>query len=375
MNAIVRGGDSPFLFTDEHQEFRRQLRDFFGRYSSSVAVRGLIESRDGFDEALWRRMADQLGLQGLIVPEQFGGSGYSFVELAIALEEMGRVLLCGPFFSTLTATLALLSVDDPLASERFLPQIASGDLTATLGLANGAGEWGDIDGVQAEETATGWMLRGQKSFVLDGHSAGLILLPARTTAGPSLFAVEADLPGLKTTPMRPLDPTRKLATLDLDSTPAALIGENGGGQGALNRTFDLAAVALAVEQVGAAQRVLEMSVGYALDRVQFGRPIGSFQAIKHTCAEMLVDVELARSVAYAAAWSSADELAVNAPLAKAHCSDALVTVATDNIQVHGGTGFTWEHDAHLYFRRAKASEQFLGDPAYHRERYAQRIGL
>src|SRR5207302_423435 len=213
---------------------------------------------------------------------------------------------------------------------------------------------------------------------IDGHNANLIVVAARTGSGVSLFAVEGDASGLTRTPLSTMDQTRKQAKLEFANTPARLIGNEGQAWTGLNKTLDLAAVALAAEQVGGGQKVLDMSVEYAKVRVQFGRPIGSFQAIKHKCADMLLEVESAKSAAYYAGWAAAednDELPVVASLAKAYCSDAYFHAAAENIQIHGGIGFTWEHPAHLYFKRAKSSELLLGDPTYHRELLAQRIGI
>ncbi len=215
-------------------------------------------------------------------------------------------------------------------------------------------------------------------FVIDGHVANLIVVAARTPKGVSLFAVQGDAAGLTRTPLPTMDQTRKQARLEFSGTPAVLIGADGGAEAGLAKTLDLAAVALAAEQVGGAQRVLDASVDYAKTRIQFGRPIGSFQAIKHKCADMLLEVESAKSAAYYAAWAAAedsDELPVVASLAKSYCSEAYFHSAAENIQIHGGIGFTWEHPAHLYFKRAKSSELFLGDPSYHRELLAQRIGI
>jgi alkylation response protein AidB-like acyl-CoA dehydrogenase len=214
--------------------------------------------------------------------------------------------------------------------------------------------------------------------VIDGHTANLILVAARSGDGISLFSVEGDAAGLTRTPLTTMDQTRKQARLEFSGVPAKLIGAEGKGWDTLSRVLDLAAVALAAEQVGGAQKCLDMSVEYAKVRVQFGRPIGSFQAIKHKCADMLLEVESAKSAAYYAGWAAAelnDELPVVASLAKAYCSDAYFHAAAENIQIHGGIGFTWEHDAHLYFKRAKSSELLLGDPTYHRELLAQRIGI
>ena len=214
--------------------------------------------------------------------------------------------------------------------------------------------------------------------MLDGHTAGLILVAARSDAGLSLFAVEPDAAGLTRTALATMDQTRKQARLEFASTPATLVGRDGGAAEGLEKTLQLAAVALAAEQVGGAQRVLDNAVDYAKNRMQFGRPIGSFQAIKHKCADMLFEVESAKSAAYYGAWAAAtddDELALAASLAKSYCSEAYFHCAAENIQIHGGIGFTWEHHAHLYFKRAKSSELLLGDPAYHRELLAQRLGI
>jgi alkylation response protein AidB-like acyl-CoA dehydrogenase len=339
-----------------------------------------METAEGYDEAVWQQMAQQLGLQGLAIPEEFGGSGYTYVELIVVLEEMGRALLCAPYFATVAlAANALLASGDDGAKKELLPGIASGETIATLALTEETGKW-DEAGVTLEATKSGdgYTLRGTKSFVLDGHTAGLILVAARTAAGVSLFSVAGDASGLTRTALATMDQTRKQAKLTFDNTPARLIGTDGSGWAILSKTLDLAAVALAAEQVGGAQKVLDMSVDYAKVRVQFGRPIGSFQAIKHKCADMLLEVESAKSAAYYAGWAAAedsDELPVVASLAKAYCSDAYFHATAENIQIHGGIGFTWEHPAHLYFKRAKSSELYLGDPTYHRELLAQRIGL
>ena len=339
-----------------------------------------METTDGYDPAVWSQMAEQLGLQSLIIPEQFGGSGFSYVELIVVLEEMGAALLCAPFFSTVAlATNALLTSGDQSAQEYLLPGIASGETIATLAFTEDSGRW-DTDGVtlEAQKTDDGWALRGHKSYVIDGHVAGLVLVVGRTAAGLSLFGVKGDADGLTRTALPTMDQTRKQARLEFSDTPAWLIGTEGGAAEGLTKTLDLAAVALAAEQVGGAQRCLDSAVEYAKTRIQFGRPIGSFQAIKHKCADMLLEVESAKSAAYYAGWAAAedsDELPVVASLAKSYCSEAYFHAAAENIQIHGGIGFTWEHPAHLYFKRAKSSELMLGDPAYHRELLAQRIGI
>jgi len=369
-----------FAFSDEQDELRRIVRQFLDDKSPEAEVRRLMETEQGYDTAVWRQMAEQLALQGLIVPEEFGGSGFTYVELIVVLEEMGRALLCAPYFSTVAlATNALVHSGDDAAKKQLLPGIASGDTIATVAFTEANGRW-DEPGVTMTATrqGDGYTLSGSKLFVLDGHTADLIIVAARTGAGVSLFTVEGDAPGLTRTPLSTMDQTRKQAKLDFDGTPATLLGAEGGGWSTLERMLDLAAVALAAEQVGGAQKCLDMSVEYAKARVQFGRPIGSFQAIKHKCADMLLEVESAKSAAYYAGWCAAelnDELPATASLAKAYCSEAYFHAAAENIQIHGGIGFTWEHPAHLYFKRAKSSELLLGDPTYHREVLTQRIGI
>jgi alkylation response protein AidB-like acyl-CoA dehydrogenase len=367
-------------FTDEQEELRRTMRRFCESRSPSTEVRRLMASTDGYDPSVWEQMASQLGLQSLTIPERHGGVGLGYVELAIILEEMGRTLFCSPYFATVAmAVNALLSSDDDYACATHLPPIATGETIATLALAEESGRW-EQDGIQliADRSGSSWVLSGHKSFVVDGAIANLVLVAARSGAGISLFAVEGEARGMSRTPLLTLDQTRKLARLEFDRTPARLIGGDGEAWPGLSRTLDLAAIALAAEEVGGAQRCLEMSVDYAKVRYQFGRPIGSFQAIKHRCADMLLQVESARSTAQYAAWAAAEdssEVPVVASLSKATCSDAYFFTAAENIQVHGGIGFTWDHDAQLYFKRAKSSQLFLGDSAYHREQLARRIGV
>ncbi|MEM8618763.1 MAG: acyl-CoA dehydrogenase family protein [Actinomycetota bacterium] len=369
-----------FAFTEEQEELRKTVRAFLEAKSSEEAVREQMETEQGYDEAVWSQMGEQMGLQGLHIPEEYGGSGYGYVELGIVLEEMGRALLCAPFFSTvvLAGNTLLLSGDDN-AKKQYLPGIASGETIATVAFTEPSGKW-DESGITMEATPStdGYTLSGTKSFVLDGHVASLIIVAARTGNGVSLFAVDGGASGLTKTSLSTMDQTRKQAKLDFDNVPATLIGEDGEGWDVLQTVLDLAAVSLAAEQVGGAQFVLDMAVEYAKVRVQFGRPIGSFQAIKHKCADMLLEVESAKSAAYYGMWCASemnDELPSTASLAKAYCSEAYFHATAENIQIHGGIGFTWEHPAHLYFKRAKSSELLFGDPTYHREQLAQRIGI
>ncbi|MGP8059113.1 MAG: acyl-CoA dehydrogenase family protein [Acidimicrobiales bacterium] len=369
-----------FAFSEEQDELRRAVRRFLQEKSPETEVRRLMETTDGYDPAVWRQMADQLGLQSLTIPEEFGGSGFSYVELIVVLEEMGSALLCAPYFSTVAlAANAVLTSGDDGAKKYLLPGLASGETIGTLAITEDNGRW-DLDAISLAAKPSGdeWVLNGHKMFVIDGHLADLILVAGRSASGVSLFGVKSDAEGLSKTPLPTMDQTRKQARLEFADTPAWLIGTEGGAAEGLAKTLDLAAVALAAEQVGGAQHCLDSSVEYAKTRIQFGRPIGSFQAIKHKCADMLLEVESAKSAAYYAGWAAAEdseELPVVASLAKSYCSEAYFHAAAENIQIHGGIGFTWEHDAHLYFKRAKSSELLLGDPAYHRELLAQRIGI
>ncbi len=369
-----------FAFNEEQDELRKMVNRFLQEKSPEAEVRRLMETEDGYDKAVWEQMAGELGLQSLTIPEEFGGSGFSYVELIVVLEEMGAALLCSPYFSSVVlAANALLTSGDDEAKAAYLPGIASGETIATLALTedNGSPELSAI-ALEATKSGDGYTLTGHKNYVLDGHIANLILVAATTTEGLSLFAVDANATGLTRTALPTMDQTRKQARLEFASTPARLIGASGGAEAGLTKTLQLVAIGLAAEQVGGAQHCLDMSVEYAKVRIQFGRPIGSFQAIKHKCADMLLEVESAKSAAYYAAFAAAedsDELPVVASLAKSYCSEAYFHAAADNIQIHGGIGFTWEHPAHLYFKRAKSSELLFGDPSYHRELLAQQIGL
>ncbi|MFJ9629401.1 acyl-CoA dehydrogenase family protein [Streptomyces sp. NPDC101175] len=372
-------------FTEEQEELRSTLRRFLAEKAPSAAVRAAMDSAEGHDPGLWRRMADQLGLHGIALPERYGGSGGGPVELGIVLEETGRVLLPSPYFATVAlAGQALTASVDETAKERWLPAIAAGTLRATLALAEERGSWRLED---IETFAENGTLRGTKMFVVDGHTADLILVVARTGEGLGLFAVDGDAPGVTRSRLETLDPTRRLARLDLDGAPARRIGPAEDASPYLRTVLDLVAVALAAEQVGGAQACLDAAVAYAKQRVQFGRPIGSFQAVKHKCADLLVDVEGARSAAYhASAVAAAEppptgaepvsaELPVSAALAAVCAGQAFTRAAKENIQIHGGIGYTWEHDAHLYLKRAKASEQLFGAPAAHRSRLADLVGI
>lgn len=369
-----------FSFTGEQQEYRAVLRRYFADSSPTSEVRRLMETEQGWERERWRDLNAQLGLCGVHVPEPYGGQGFGMVELGIVLEEMGRALVCAPYFaSAVLATTAIMNAATQSQKDALLPALVAGESVATLAFTEPNGRW-DVAGV--EMTATpgggGYRLDGVKSFVLDGCSADLIVALARAPGsageeGLSFFNVRAEAPGLERRPLKALDPTRKLARLEFRAVEAELLGELGelGGAAApFAKTLTEAAIALASEMVGGAERLRESALDYASLRMQFGRPIASFQSMKHKQADMLVDVELAKSAAYYAAAAAAEddaELPALASLAKACASDAYMQTAIHTIQIHGGIGFTWDNDTHLWFKRAKSSEVFLGDPTWHRE--------
>jgi alkylation response protein AidB-like acyl-CoA dehydrogenase len=366
----------------ELAELRDSVRGFLAAKSGEQQVRAAIETERGYDDALWRQMAGQLGLPGLALPEEYGGDGFGFAELQVALEELGRFLAPSPFFaSVVLAAGAILGCGDEVAGQAYLPGIASGKTTATLAVAESSGQW-SFDGLtaMARRDGDGWLLTGTKQYVLNGATAGLIVVAAHTPQGPAFLAVEAGAPGLSRTALKTLDLTRPMATLELAQVPATLIGTAGAAGGVLDAVLDRAMTALAAEQAGAARACLEASASYARERHQFGRPIGSFQAVKHKCADMLVKVELAQAAATEAARAAAGDpdaapLPQAAAVAHAVCSEGFMFVAMENIQVHGGIGFTWEHPAHLYFRRAKASQLMFGGPGFYYEHLLHRSGL
>lgn len=368
-----------FSFTDEHEQLRSTLRSFLEENSDEAAVRTQMATEIGYDALVWEQMAEQMGLAGLIIPEEYGGAGYTFIELLVVMEEMGRALLCAPYLGTaVLASSALLESGEEAFRKDLLVGIAAGQTLATVAHAEPNGVW-DIAGIEmrAEATEGGFELSGTKCWVLDGHVADVILVVAQSEEGISLFRVEKGAAGLSSSLVPGLDTTRKLAHVELSSTPAVRISV-GDQSESMNRVLALTQSALAAEQVGGAQKCLETATEYAKTRLQFGRPIGSYQAIKHKCADMLVEVEFAKSAAYAACFAASeneDDFLEAAALAKAYCSETYFHAASENIQIHGGMGFTWELPVHLYFKRAKASDLFMGDAAYHRERLADLIGL
>ena len=372
-----------FAFTAEQDMLRDSVRSYLADKVPMTRVRELMETDAGYDPDVWAEMA-AMGWQGMAIPEEYGGSGYSYLELGILLEEMGRVLTPVPFLSSvvLGAGAVLLAGNEEQRSD-LLPGVASGDRLMALATVEPDGGWDPAAATTvAESRGDIVMINGAKAFVVDGHIADSLVVSARNDAGAvDLYIVDAETAGVSRRSVATMDLTRKQAAVEFtDATVpvSARLGDPGSGVATLERLSDLAVTALAFEQVGGAQRCLEMSVEYAKERHQFGRPIGSFQAVKHKCADMLVSIESARSAAYYAGWAAAEdpgELLTVAPLAKSHCSEAYFSVAAETIQVHGGIGFTWEHDAHLYFKRAKSDELMLGTPAAWRAVLADRLGL
>jgi alkylation response protein AidB-like acyl-CoA dehydrogenase len=367
-----------FNFTDEQREFRSVVRRFLEDKSPSSAVRRLMETDAGCDAEVWRDLSGNLGLTALHIPEVYGGQGFGISELAITVEEMGRALLCAPYFaSTVLATTVILKAGSDAQKRALLPDLAAGRTIAAFAFTEENGRW-DPGGVATTATRVGgrYQLDGVKSFVVDGHTANRIVVLARRPEseeadGLSLFTVRGDAAGLQRRRLETMDQTRKLAQLSFAAVEAELLGAEGAAGVPLQATLDIAAICLANEMVGGAERLRESAVEYAKLRVQFGRAIGSFQSLQHKAADMLLDVELAKSAAYyaaAAADEGDEELPALASLAKAAASEAYVQTAVHAVQIHGGIGFTWDNDTHLWFKRAKSSEVFLGDPGYHRER-------
>jgi alkylation response protein AidB-like acyl-CoA dehydrogenase len=340
-----------------------------------------METDEGFDAGIWQRLSQELGLCGLAIPEAYGGAGFGMVELCIAMEEMGRALLCAPFLSTsILAAKAIEHVASDDQKARLLPALAAGERIATLATTEPDGKPGlEAVALTAEPKDDGFVLNGRKKFVLDGCRADVLLVAARAPGtsgvdGLSLFEVAPNAAGLSRRQLTTLDATRKLAALELRDVKGVPLGEPGEAAAGLQHTLDLAAIALANEMVGGAERLLEDSIAFTKLRMQFGRPIASFQAIKHRATEMLLAVELAKSAAYYAAGAVDDqdpEVPTLASLANAAASETYLQTAIEAIQLHGGIGFTWEQDTHLWFKRAKSSEVLLGDAAWHRERMIQ----
>jgi alkylation response protein AidB-like acyl-CoA dehydrogenase len=374
-----------FAFSEEQEMLRRSARDFLAKECGSKVVRKLMEEADAYDPALWKKMAG-LGWTALGIPEQYSGAG-TFLDLIVVLEECGRALLPGPFFATMgLAVPALIEAGTEAQKKEALGAIADGKARATLAFTEPSGRW-DAGGVTlaAKPVAGGWKLDGVKLFVPDAASADYTVVAARTRGegeeGISLFLVKGRPKGMSVTQLQTLDMTRRWSEVRFDGVELdanALMGAPHKGWPALKRTLEWATAALCAEMVGGTQKVLESSTEYAKTRHQFGKPIGIYQAVSHKLADMLVLSESGRSATYYAAWAveaDAADRSLASSMAKAYVSDAYRKVAGDGIQVHGGIGFTWEHDMHLYFKRAKASEVTLGDATYHRELVAQALDL
>ena len=375
-----------FGFSEEQEMLRQSVREFLAAECEMTYVRQMMEDERGYSEDQWRKMAE-LGWTGLIVPEQYGGAGLNMVDMVVVLEEMGKVVFPGPFFAS--AILGGIAIDlggSEAQKQRWLPGLADGSQRATLAQVEESGRW-DADGVQLQAKASGdgFTLSGTKLFVHDAHNADLLVVPVRTGGsgadGITMLVVERKAKGVGVRVLKTMDQTRKLCEVTFDKVAVgkdAVLGAVGKGWSLLDRLVDRAKVALCAEMCGGAQRVLEMSVEYAKVREQFGKPIGSFQAIQHKCANMMVQVESAKSATYYAAWAVANDVAeahLAACMAKAYTSDAYRFVSAEGIQIHGGIGFTWEHDMHLYFKRAKSSEVTFGDATWNRELVAQLINL
>ena len=377
-----------FGFNEEQEMLRATARKFLENECTSDFVRKRMAEPAGVTDEFWAKLAEQ-GWLGLVYPEEYGGSGLGFVDLTVLMEEMGRAVMPGPFFSTvLLGGLTILEGGSAAQKKAWLPRIADGTARATLAWTEPSARW-DAGGVTVAAKAGdgGFRLTGTKLFVLDAHLADVLVVVARTREGGrpeeglTLFMVPRDARGVEVQLLPTMDQTRKLCEVTLgDVTVAAdgLLGARDGGWAPLARVVERATVALCAEMCGGAQRVLDMTTEYAKIRIAFGRPIGAYQGVKHRAADMLVDVENAKSLTYYAAWAMdehAPDAALAASMAKAYVSDAYRKVAGAGIQLHGGIGFTWEHDLHLYFKRAKSSEFTFGDATFHRERVAQLINL
>ncbi|ALS33658.1 hypothetical protein PTRA_a2584 [Pseudoalteromonas translucida KMM 520] len=378
-----------FSFTEEQKMIRDTAQAFLAEVSSSNAIRSAMDTEQGFDPQIWQRICEEMYWQAIHIPEEYGGMGLGYVDLVVMLEQMGRYLLCSPFFSTVClASNALIVAGTDEQKQQYLTQICEGSLTATLAYTSKNGQW-DATAVQGIVTTQGddYVLNGTYRYVLDGHTAQLLIVAARSEGsegeqGISLFAIDANTPGVKRTWLPTMDQTRKQAEIVFDNvrvSSSQLMGEANNAWPQLNKVLQLAAIAIAAEQVGGSQQVLDLTLEYTKERVQFGRPIAGFQAVKHQAADMMLRTEVARSAVYYAACVAeealsggllADELGEAASVAKSYCSEGYFKNAGDALQLHGGVGFTWEYDVHLYFKRAKSSELFLGDAAYHREHVA-----
>lgn len=380
-----------FAFTEEHLMIRDSAERFLAQASDSPSVRAAMSRPDAYNPQVWRQIGQELYWPALMVPERFGGMGLGFVELAILLEQSGRYLLGSPLFATAClATPALVLGQNEAVKTNWLGAIAGGETRATLAFASVPGLQPCSVQAVAEPRAGGWTLNGHYAQVIDGASADVLIVAVRAPGtqgehGISLFALPGDTPGVVRNTLATLDQTRRLARVELHDvqvSEAQLLCDPAHGWAVLRDTLLIATIGLAAEQTGGAQQALDLTLAYITERRQFKRTIASFQAIKHRCADMMLQLECARSAAYYAACVAQERLAADgdatvagelelaAATAKIHASEAFFHCAAESIQLHGGVGFTWEYDPHLYFKRARASEQMLGTPALHRERLA-----
>jgi len=354
-----------FGLSESQQILKDTARKFFAGESPIAAVRKAMETGTAYDAALWTKLAEQ-GFTGIITPEEYGGMGLGKVELVLLMEEAGYALLPGPFFSTVALAGSVIDAcATPEQKKKYLQRIAAGQARATVALVEAAGSW-DTDNLKI--STAGGKLNGTKLFVTDAAVADFIVV----VASDDVFVVDAKAPGLHIEPMKGMDLARKIYAVEFKNMPAEKLGDPTGLAGALN----VATAALCAEMTGGMQRTLELTVAYAKTRKQFGKPIGIFQAVQHLCADMYLETESSRSAAYYAAWALEENVpnaAASVSVAKMYASDAARNVGNRGIQVHGGMGFTWENDIHLYYRRAKASETMLGDGAFHRERIARMV--
>ena len=354
-----------FGLSESQEILKDSARRFFVGECPMEEVRRLMETDTGYDDKLWAKLADQ-GYTGIIFPEEFGGVGLGKVELILLMEEAGRALLPGPFFSTVPLAGAVIdAVASPEHKRKYLEPICEGKARSTVAILEANASWNSAD---LKLTAANSRLTGEKFFVTDAAAANFILVVAQD----GIYVADAQAAGMTISPMSGMDMTRKIHAITFKDTPATKIGNTSN----LSKAFDVATAALVGELVGGMQRTLDITVEYAKMRKQFGKPIGMFQAVQHHCADMYLETESSRSAAYYAAWAleeNVPEASVAVSIAKAYASDAGRTVGNRGIQVHGGMGFTWENDVHLYYRRAKASETAFGDSIFHRERIAQRV--
>jgi len=358
---------------------KESAREFLARECPPARVRELMATRTAHDDKLWKATADQ-GWTGLTVPEEHSGLGLGLVDLAVVAEEMGRACLPGAFLSTITAAALIERAGSHTQRARYLDQIAAGELKATVALLEESANW-DPESFKLKAIRDGdlFTLTGKKFFVPDADTADLLICVARNGDGLALLPVERRTEGVGITPMPTMDATRKVYEVEFENVSIAaanLLGADGDARRALDGALEVATVALCAEMIGGMQWILDTSVEYAKTRHQFGRVIGSFQAVQHQCADMLLLTESSRSAAYYAAWALTenDPMAqTSVSMAKAYCSDAFREVANRGVQIHGGIGFTWEHDLQLYYKRSKSSETMFGDATFHRERIARLV--